>query len=44
MNTVEAGIGLIGMRERMHALGGTMTIRTALGEGTAITIDLPLQQ
>jgi two-component system sensor histidine kinase UhpB len=36
------GIGIIGMRERVHALGGTLTLRTAPGQGTALLIALPL--
>lgn len=42
MNTTEPGIGLIGMRERVLVLGGQLTIRTAPGTGTSITIEVPL--
>jgi len=33
--------GLAGMRERAALLGGTLTIRTAPGEGVRITLQLP---
>ncbi|MBN1448713.1 MAG: tetratricopeptide repeat protein [Bacteroidetes bacterium] len=36
------GLGLSGMHERVHMLDGTMNIDAAPGEGTSITIDLPL--
>jgi two-component system sensor histidine kinase UhpB len=34
--------GLIGIRERVAALGGEMAIDTALGKGTSIEISLPM--
>jgi PAS domain S-box-containing protein len=33
--------GLIGMRERIYILGGTVAIESQLGLGTHVTIDLP---
>lgn len=33
--------GLAGMRERAMLLGGTLTLQTAPGEGTKVTLDLP---
>lgn len=36
------GIGIIGMRERVVAMGGQIDIASAPGEGTAISIRLPL--
>jgi signal transduction histidine kinase len=36
------GFGLQGMRERVEAMGGRLAIRSAKGEGTAISIVLPL--
>ena len=36
------GLGLIGMRERLHALGGQLNIRSMLGHGTELMIDIPL--
>jgi PAS domain S-box-containing protein len=34
-------IGLIGMRERAEALGGTLTIESAPGEGTTVVVEVP---
>lgn len=36
-----AGLGLFGIRERIEAIGGTMTIDTAPGEGTRVTLLVP---
>ena len=36
------GFGLQGMRERVEGMGGQLTIQSAKGEGTAISIVLPL--
>ncbi|MBT9394156.1 PAS domain-containing protein [Hymenobacter sp. NST-14] len=36
------GIGLAGVRNRVELLGGTLTITSAPGQGTAIAIRLPL--
>jgi signal transduction histidine kinase len=36
------GAGTVGMRERAAALGGYLTIRSAPGEGTSISVSLPL--
>jgi PAS domain S-box-containing protein len=36
--------GLLGMQERTLAIGGTLTIDSAPGQGTRITIDLPCQK
>jgi signal transduction histidine kinase len=35
-------LGLVSMRERAAAVGGTLTIHSAPGAGTRITADLPL--
>jgi signal transduction histidine kinase len=35
------GLGLVGMRERAEALGGTLAIESTPGEGTAVAITLP---
>ncbi|MHA2500189.1 MAG: PAS domain S-box protein [Candidatus Hodarchaeales archaeon] len=35
-------LGLLGMRERSDLLGGTFQIRTGLGKGTLIRIEIPL--
>jgi signal transduction histidine kinase len=37
-----AGFGLIGMRERAELAGGTMELRSAPGEGTAIVATIPI--
>lgn len=35
--------GLLGMRERVEAIGGTLSLRTAPGQGTTIQARIPLQ-
>ncbi|PYU95358.1 MAG: hypothetical protein DMG25_04410 [Acidobacteria bacterium] len=40
----EQGLGLIGMRERLNALGGTFEIRTGPGSGTDLEIKVPLER
>ena len=37
-----AGVGLASMRERTGALGGTLEIDSSPGNGTTITVLLPL--
>jgi signal transduction histidine kinase len=37
------GSGLIGLRDRVQALGGAIEVNSRPGEGTAILVDLPLQ-
>jgi signal transduction histidine kinase len=37
------GSGLIGLRDRVQALGGSIEVSSRLGEGTAIVVELPLQ-
>lgn len=36
-----AGLGLVAMRERLNAIGGTLFIESALGRGTKIVIQIP---
>jgi signal transduction histidine kinase len=36
------GTGLIGLTDRIQALGGTITIHSPPGEGTTLQIDLPI--
>jgi len=36
------GLGLIGMQERAESLGGTVTIHSEPGQGTAVEVALPL--
>jgi len=35
------GLGMLGMEERVHRLGGTFTVRSQLGQGAEITANLP---
>jgi two-component system, NarL family, sensor histidine kinase DegS len=37
-----AGLGLLGIRERIGALHGAMTVRSAPGKGTQIHLSIPL--
>jgi signal transduction histidine kinase len=37
------GLGLISMRERLEALGGTLAIRSKAGAGTRLEVVVPLQ-
>ncbi len=41
-NGHRAGIGLVGIRERVRALGGTMNMASAAGGGARLTVHLPL--
>ena len=41
-HTTESGIGLIGMRERVHGAGGRLEINTGDKAGTSIAIQLPI--
>jgi signal transduction histidine kinase len=36
------GSGLVGLRDRIEALGGTLSLRSPHGEGTSLDIELPL--
>jgi signal transduction histidine kinase len=37
-------MGLIGMEERVSALGGRLAVESAIGEGTLLRVALPLPQ
>jgi signal transduction histidine kinase len=37
-------MGLIGMEERVSALGGRLVVESAVGEGTLLRVALPLSQ
>ena len=39
----KSGFGLTGMEERAHLLGGTYRLRSTPGQGTATTVEFPLQ-
>jgi signal transduction histidine kinase len=36
------GSGLVGMKDRVEALGGTITVQSPLGAGTSVRVELPL--
>ena len=36
------GMGLIGMQERVKCLGGILQIQSRPGQGTVLTVELPL--
>jgi len=36
------GSGIVGLKDRVEALGGRLTLRSEPGAGTSITVDLPL--
>jgi signal transduction histidine kinase len=36
------GFGLLGIKERVEAMGGELTVQSALENGTAILVVLPL--
>jgi two-component system sensor histidine kinase UhpB len=37
------GVGLLGMRERVRTLGGTLRVDSQLGQGTCITAEIPIK-
>jgi signal transduction histidine kinase len=39
---LERGSGLIGLADRVEALGGTLTIHSGMGQGTRLEVDLPI--
>jgi signal transduction histidine kinase len=41
--TPRKGLGLVAMRERVSAIGGTLQIESHLGHGTEVSIRLPLE-
>src|SRR5205814_1879817 len=40
----EQGLGLIGLRERLNALGGAFELRTAPGAGRELDVSVPLRR
>ena len=38
----EIQLGLLGMRERMHLIGGSMTVESSPGHGTTVSVSVPL--
>jgi two-component system sensor histidine kinase UhpB len=43
LGVARRGLGLLGMRERVKALEGTLEIKTAPGAGTQVEVHLPVQ-
>jgi signal transduction histidine kinase len=41
LNHVNGGYGLHGMRERVRQVGGTIQVRSAVGAGTEISVEVP---
>jgi len=39
----QGGVGLVGMRERVEELGGEIEVKSRPGEGTEVTVRLPLE-
>jgi signal transduction histidine kinase len=37
-----SGLGLVGMRERLAALGGSLTVTTEAGHGTTLDVLIPV--
>jgi len=37
------GLGLVSMRERLHLVGGSMTVRSSVGGGTTIEFQVPVR-
>ena len=43
-NLHSSGLGLVGMRERAHLVGGNFTIKSTPGKGTTISITTPIKE
>jgi len=41
---IRRGLGLVGIQERLQVLGGNCEIQSAPGEGTKLTVKIPLEQ
>ena len=37
-------LGLLGMRERVEMVGGTLTIESAPGQGTSVRVEIPFRR
>jgi len=42
-NAAPSSLGLIGMRERAHLVGGVLVVRSRPGEGTRVSVTVPLE-
>jgi signal transduction histidine kinase len=40
-STTEGGFGLVGLRERVQLVGGSLTLQTAPGAGLALIVEVP---
>jgi two-component system sensor histidine kinase DegS len=40
----DRGLGLIGMRERVDALGGRFALRSAPGQGAEVSVAIPITE
>jgi len=38
------GLGLVGIQERARDLGGTFQITSKIGQGTLLTVELPVKE
>jgi signal transduction histidine kinase len=43
-DAVRGGLGLIGIRERLNAVGGTLQINSVVGRGTDLLIKIPVEK
>jgi signal transduction histidine kinase len=41
--TGRRGLGLIGMKERLHLVGGVLQVKSVIGQGTELLISIPLE-
>jgi signal transduction histidine kinase len=41
-STVDSGFGLVGMRERLELVGGSVTVDSGPGRGTRLTVRVPV--
>ncbi|UZD98319.1 PAS domain S-box protein [Pseudomonas corrugata] len=39
----EGSLGMLGMRERGHMLGGTVTVHSTVGQGACVQVNIPFQ-
>jgi signal transduction histidine kinase len=42
--TLGSGIGLVGLRERVRELNGSVTIQSRLGDGTSLRVSVPVER
>ena len=40
-STANGGFGLLGVRERVHLLGGQVRVHTAVGQGFTLDVEVP---